>query len=114
MEVRLFDLIIHNCFWKYFVRTCNNELQFLLMLWDKNMWFTSLTWIEELLGIFVWGRPSTFVDGRPFHRRLFYKVPILPCTTIMDELEVGLFHSTPSKTIKVVLVGKKKKKQFYK
>ena len=36
------------------------------------------------------GGPSIFVDGQSFHRRPFYKVPILLWATLMDELRVGL------------------------
>ena len=58
------------------------------------------------------GRPSIFVDGRPFHRRLFYKVPILLWMTLVDELGVGLFRSTPSLCIYLVKLGFSKNKKL--
>ena len=47
MEVRLSDLIFHNRYWMYLVRTSSNEPRFLLMPRNRNLWFTPLTYVKE-------------------------------------------------------------------
>ena len=47
MKVRLSDLIFHNRYWMYLVRTCSNEPRFLLVPRNRNMRFTPLTCVEE-------------------------------------------------------------------
>ena len=99
MEVRLFDLIFHNRFWKYLVTTCNNELRFLLMLRDRNMWFISLTCVEEN----AWTSRLGVVQASLLMDDLFIDDCSIKCPfffrPLWTSLELGLFHSTPSQGI---------------
>ena len=107
-EVKRFGVNFHNChgnyiIWSHFlwpslVAVRSNELRFLLVLWNK-----SVEVVQDLCRVGMYtGRPHILWTDNLVMDKYSIQNPFflfLPWTTFMDELEVSLFSSTPSRRI---------------